>query len=403
MNIDRIKIKNITSTIRENSGYTPAVGELVFETDTGKLYVGNGTTKISNLNTIPAIPQTVDTSIKFSLDFKNTPPYNQNNILLKDNAGNFDFRWVKTPDYNSEIIKESLSNTGLYCVRSDWNIFLNAQAKNNLLNIEPSKNYLFEMLVYPNTTQNTDWFYRINNKSYFTITDNGGATNAQEYAQAYNTICEALNCKPASIHSMEELDFLGSYLRDGWKMTVGSKSYYFLALGGTYDYSTDNITWLDGSNVDFQRWGSGDVKAENYFYLQTSNYPPADGWGADDHDKIQKYKVCYFDYVKYPDEFFNLKGQLILRLQNNKLKLEIPNWNIDTAGIHDLNTKAWNLLTLKISNGKICAYCDGKEDISENIPANASTLTPDLISAGSFNGYIDKFFFQSLDNLSEVN
>ncbi len=399
MSIEKIQLKRISSSVKENSEYTPLEGEPVYETDTGKLFIGNGTTKIYALDSVPAIAPTVDTSIKCNMLFKNTSPYNQNNILLKDNAGNFNFKWVKTPDYDGEIIKESLSNSGLYCARSDGDIFLNSSVTNNLLKIEPDKNYLFEMLVYPESTCNTDWFYRINNKSYFVMTDDGGATNAQEYAQAYNVICNSFNCKPASIHSAEELDFLGGYLSDGWKMTVKNKNYYFFSLGGTYDYSTDTITWLDGSNVDYTQWNSGDDnKSEDYFYLDFSSYPPTDGWGADNNESVQKYKLCYFDYIKYHDEFFNLKGQLILRLDSNKLKLEIPNWNIDVTGTHELNANAWNLLNLKINNGKICTYCDGALDIEADIPTGAATLNPDFISVGSFKGYIDKFFFQSPNN-----
>ena len=47
--INRLKLKTTTSDLREISNYIPEEGEATFETDTGKLYIGNGINKLSEL------------------------------------------------------------------------------------------------------------------------------------------------------------------------------------------------------------------------------------------------------------------------------------------------------------------------------------------------------------------
>ena len=390
MNIDRIKIKNITSTIRENSGYTPAVGELVFENDTGKLYVGNGTTKISNLNTIPAIPPTVDTSLKCCMYFEETPLFGENNICLKDNAGNFDFRRINEVG-NSELITNDKKSDGSYCIHSDKDTWIKAPANGNLLNLNPANNYMFDFAIRINSTQNT-WnsFYEYGGHTYL-IRDLGGDGEKQNFIDKF-TRYASMDNHPASIHSQEQLDFIVDTVisNDGWQSSWGAK---YASPGGLVEKNGDNytITWMDGSPDDFQN-----IKDDGWYVkLNTdSDHMMKAEYSGD----LNSHRLFEWDYIIRRKSILSLGSLLFFRYENDKLKLEIPSWNIDETGSNSLSKDEWININLKIFNGKIYAYYNGQEEISADIPAGASTLTPDFISLGGFTGYFSKFLY-----LSEAN
>ena len=190
---------------------------------------------------------------------------------------------------------------------------------------------------------------------------------------------------PTSIHSQEEFDFvyanLGPY-------GTRKADWNFLALGGVTETVDDalQLRWLDGTETDYDNNTGG-----TSFFVALP-YPNT-AWEYCPHTDTNTTKAITWPYILRPQSFVALGSELFLRNENGKLKLEVPDWNISVSGTNALTLNAWSDITLKISNGKICAYSDGSEEFSVDIPQDAQILTPDFISVGGFTGYIDEFTY----------
>uniref|UniRef100_A0A914E4A7 C-type lectin domain-containing protein n=1 Tax=Acrobeloides nanus TaxID=290746 RepID=A0A914E4A7_9BILA len=89
-------------------------------------------------------------------------------------------------------------------------------------------------------------YYKSKNKCFQTV------IKALSHSQAIKT-CEELNSTLASIHSVEENDFIVDII----PLTPGLHNYGFWI--GLVDYNrSGNWTWLDGSPTDYLNWGKRD-------------------------------------------------------------------------------------------------------------------------------------------------
>ncbi len=139
---------------------------------------------------------------------------------------------------------------------------------------------------------------------------------------------------------------------------------------------------------DFSTFSNGtNINDANYKWLLTKS----DGLKLNDkaHDMNIFYYCCEWDYILRRLSFLALVSKLFLRYENSKLKLEIPDWNIDLSGKNNLSTGQWTQIILEVNNGVVSASFNSYQEISAEIPTNTQTLEPDFIALGGFTDYID--------------
>lgn len=317
------------------------------------------------------------------------PFYYEHNALLRDDTGNLKFKRVQPKNYNNGIASSysprdynftpKFGINSLYTEPLRW---IKADNVNNLLNLDPEGDYSFGMFVNI-ASQSTPYLYEYNGHTLGIVSVSGYSSNASDFLNVFNDLI-SYDCTPVSIHSQDKLDFI---------INIAKSINMYLTLGLSLDVNNYSLSWVDGSNYDFDVLAPGtDLTA------QGSNI-----WGEVSKNSDYPYLVNRFfnnsrlmewNYILRPYSFIALGSELFLRYENSKLKLEVPSWNINMAGINNLSVNAWKYLSMKIHDGYIKIYFDGVEEISAPIPVNAEELTPDFISLGGFSGYIDEFSYR---------
>ena len=364
-----------------------AAGEPAYEIDTGKLKIGDGVTHWNMLDYQSWSENVIDQTVKCKMLFQETPLTGTNNAYLKDDTGNFEFQRINFYDTNA-VVNNSGSRNGDNCIITNNKTWIKSPAPGTFLNINPAGNYMFSLWAYVNWEQNTFRSLReFNGKTYCSM-DRPAGNSFEECHEKFYT----LDGHGATVHSLEECQFIyNNVVPDTPASSWGDK---YLMLGGRRSESDPSVFyWLNGEAFDFSTFSnSTNINDANYKWLGTKS----DGLKVSDnaYDVDIFYYCCEWDYVLRRKSFIALGSELFLRYEDNKLKLEIPDWNIDLSGSNNLNTGQWTQIILKVNNGVVSAYQDGVQEISAEIPENAQTLEPDFIALGGFTGYIDEFIYQ---------
>ena len=188
-----------------------AEGEPGYETDTGKIKIGDGVNDWYTLDYLNYSEDVVAPSVKCHLLFEETPATGTNNIYLKDETGIFDFKRVKHY-LEPNTVNTSLSKKGTQSIRSEWTTWIKAPAPGTLLNINPSANYMFTISAYIQSP--SPWyFWEYNGKTYSVMTSKCGISCTCSIGEEFNTVilCAsdmyvARKMKQVTIYALMELE-----------------------------------------------------------------------------------------------------------------------------------------------------------------------------------------------------